>query len=667
MPGKTHEFMIENLPLNRLQPERKTIGIWDPVVTANGVLYNRNNTSPDAHNWSMVNTIPVKGDRKRLVLLGESVARGYLFDPYFNPAMCLEQLLKQTGALDAEVIDLAKVSIGIEELTRLTHDCLETEPDAIIVFAGNNWFNSLRSSLPNDIVAEVEVIMARDGSVNGDGKLHLNNTVFENMQATIEAKMLEISNAYIDCLSAISATSKIPVVFIVPEFNLLDWKSTEAERILFRLSDADLKTWLECKNEAERLLAESKYEDAALMARRMIDTDKSHPLGYELLSQYYLNTDNMEAAADCLEKARDTSMFCRSTGQARIYKIIQKALAEIAPQKGISIVNLPEVFRSHLSGKLPGRNLFVDYCHLNEEGIILAMTHTAQKILDLFPAGNGAAPVLAPACIEVDKTIKSIAYLCASVHNAHYGQTQEIIDYLCGIALSDTSVVFEIAEWYADLATRKIASVLCKSHEAIIESEILIQYNRGKGFTSKPGFKLMDIELVDCLVAHLKTKGIDISDFITELRIREHGINTEGVDLLKSYYKTSSYDEYFGTISPFYRSRNVVSDFYVITDQGTEGLFNITCRVPGTKMPAEPIKISVNGIEVAQLVSSVKWNNSRFSVKSSILKKGVNRLSIHWPVHTGNVAIDPSLHHDAAIDKMAAVFGDIHMLKACSC
>src|SRR5262245_21445068 len=45
------------------------------------------------HFWANVQKIPAKGQRQRIVLLGESVARGYLYDPQFNPAMALQAMM----------------------------------------------------------------------------------------------------------------------------------------------------------------------------------------------------------------------------------------------------------------------------------------------------------------------------------------------------------------------------------------------------------------------------------------------------------------------------------------------------------------------------------------------------------------------------------------------
>jgi hypothetical protein len=45
-------------------------------------------------------------------LIGESVARGYLYDPQFTPAMALEAILQaQLGHNAVEVIDLARTDL----------------------------------------------------------------------------------------------------------------------------------------------------------------------------------------------------------------------------------------------------------------------------------------------------------------------------------------------------------------------------------------------------------------------------------------------------------------------------------------------------------------------------------------------------------------------------
>src|SRR6185369_10763239 len=63
------------------------VGTWEAVEDAHGRSFVRVETGDPLHLWANVEKIPPKGSRLRIVLLGESVARGYLYDPYFNPVL----------------------------------------------------------------------------------------------------------------------------------------------------------------------------------------------------------------------------------------------------------------------------------------------------------------------------------------------------------------------------------------------------------------------------------------------------------------------------------------------------------------------------------------------------------------------------------------------------
>ncbi|CAN5482039.1 hypothetical protein BH09BAC6_BH09BAC6_06510 [soil metagenome] len=662
---KNGQVLPEVVP-SRLTKNNKTIGIWKPEYVNGEVSYKIDpKFSNSMHFWASVNTIPAKSDKKRIVFLGESVARGYLFDPYFNPAMALEKLLNGSELIDAEVIDLAKVSIEIEELTKLTTDSIGFDPDAIVVFAGNNWFSSFRNNLTSNSAVEIDKIVNQYSSVEADGSKCLNNQVFKQIKIYIESKLAEITVNYINCLTEISKTNNVPVVFIIPEFNLLDWKSTEAERILLRLSDADLNNWLNAKQTAETAVANNDLESLAVAAGKMVEIDWSHPLGYELLAKYYKETGNYDDARNCLENARDTSMFCRSSGQARVYKIIQDTLVEEAKKNDITIINLPEIFKKHLNGALPGRNLFIDYCHLNIEGINISMGKTAHKLLEIFKASPVDENKIDLSVINVDKNVRAVAYLCAAVHNSHYGQTSEIVDYLCKQAFSSLDVIVDLVKRYADMATRKISTVLCKSHDEIVESEAILQYQRGVGFISKTNNKLLDIDLVDTIVKELKAIGVDIEDEVTSLRIKEHGITSRGVDLLQSCYKTSSYEEYCGNDVPYLRSRNVTTGFFVVAGETTTAKVKITYRTPSAG--DENIKVLLNDNVIESLPSSKRWKSAEFAVENGLFKKGINHLTICWPhQNPGNSSVNDCTNDASVIEKLSLVFGEIHMLKVLS-
>src|ERR1041385_4541413 len=204
--------------------------------------------------WANVGRIEQKGTRCRVFLIGESVARGYLLDPQFNPAMALESVLQsQMGMNAVEVIDLARTSMGLE-IEELAISALLLEPDAAIIFAGNNWlptyskadFPYLGSKLLNDGIA---------------GLKQLNEKwLGQSVRATIEA----ICSAY--------QARKVPLTWIVPEFNLGDWRDPLVNAP--HLRSGDNRQWMQCWKNAQAALKNNQYDLASEFAEKMVALDQ---------------------------------------------------------------------------------------------------------------------------------------------------------------------------------------------------------------------------------------------------------------------------------------------------------------------------------------------------------------------------------------------------------
>lgn len=123
----------------------------------------------DWYNWANVSRIEAKGSKRRILLIGESVARGYLYDPDFTPALALQMMLDaQFGEGEVEIIDLARIGISYK-VRELALAALRLEPDMAIIFAGNNWnvsaplFANMR--LPNffPVFGEIHSFTAANG------------------------------------------------------------------------------------------------------------------------------------------------------------------------------------------------------------------------------------------------------------------------------------------------------------------------------------------------------------------------------------------------------------------------------------------------------------------------------------------------------------------------
>ena len=117
------------------------VGIWEAEDEAGGRSFVRVETGDPWHLWANVQKIPPKGLSRRVVLIGESVARGYLYDPHFTPALALQKMMDAAcESEEIEVVDLARNILVYEQLNELIPQALHLEPDALVIFAGNNWF-----------------------------------------------------------------------------------------------------------------------------------------------------------------------------------------------------------------------------------------------------------------------------------------------------------------------------------------------------------------------------------------------------------------------------------------------------------------------------------------------------------------------------------------------
>src|SRR5262245_29282528 len=93
------------------QDDCRRVGIWEKQ-TDSGHFVRRADMIEEWHLWANAGRIFVNRAKRRVILIGESVARGYLFDPQYTPAKALESILiSQLGPGEVEVVDLAKTNL----------------------------------------------------------------------------------------------------------------------------------------------------------------------------------------------------------------------------------------------------------------------------------------------------------------------------------------------------------------------------------------------------------------------------------------------------------------------------------------------------------------------------------------------------------------------------
>src|SRR5262249_46458744 len=104
----------ENRELSE-QADADRVGIWERKKNTS-YFARRPDKRNEWHSWAAVGRIERKGPARRVVLLGESVARGYLYDPQFNVAKALALILEsKLGKGAIEILDLARTDLKFAE------------------------------------------------------------------------------------------------------------------------------------------------------------------------------------------------------------------------------------------------------------------------------------------------------------------------------------------------------------------------------------------------------------------------------------------------------------------------------------------------------------------------------------------------------------------------
>ena len=289
---------IKRLPGNnsaKVTPKKRVIsriGIWEPKWEDGAVYFVRPAESDRWQFWADVDRIGPKGDQLRVLLLGESVARGFLLDPLFNMAIALRTLLQVSGNADIEIIDLARSAQTFLGLQQLLEPALALEPDAYILFAGNNWH------IPQLELMNFEQLTATFQQTEKWG----------SVRAFVKETVRSQVRGFAQRLGAFSAENQIPVLFIIPDFNLRDWKAEYTWQNPLA-TDALIQRRLDLITEAEAALTVDNLQRAMVLAEELIELeDGLHPAGFDILAKCKLREGNVCEARRLKEDAKDLSL-----------------------------------------------------------------------------------------------------------------------------------------------------------------------------------------------------------------------------------------------------------------------------------------------------------------------------------------------------------------------
>ncbi|HKR11852.1 MAG TPA: SGNH/GDSL hydrolase family protein, partial [Pyrinomonadaceae bacterium] len=477
LDGSTERY-IDDSDHNFTDPVPDQVGIWERK-TENGKSYfvRRPETRPEWLFWANIGRIEAKGTRQRVVLIGESVTRGYLYDPQYTPAIALQAMLDAHG--DFEVIDLARTSLNYQ-VRKLAIEALQLEPDIAIVFAGNNWSASGPTALE---FAHIDAALATDGIAGA--------------KRATEAQLLRKARRTVHDISTAYESKGIPLVWIIPEFNLTDWRDPHLSAPY--LPEGSNQKWHILREEAQSALDDKNFARAENLAQQMLEIDHGVcPVGLYILADCRHAANDLEGTRKYLELAKDASIWDFSRIDIpKPYSITQRVMREEIPKYKNQLIDLPLLFKDYLDGDIPGRRLFLDYCHMTSEGIQIAMGAAGACVLGALNGVEVPWPSLIGKHSAPARETEGEALFLAALLTAHKAPKADFEHHLCARALSYSAHVAELMLNYIDLQTRPAVPMLMSEADDKLHTlgSPLIHY-----YLLRLNEKRLDAPLLDVMV-----------------------------------------------------------------------------------------------------------------------------------------------------------------------
>src|SRR5581483_10159736 len=626
------------------------VGIWERESNNMEAPFIRIKTGDEWRFWADAAEIPGLSGKRRVLLLGESAARGFFYDPYVNPAAFLQAMLQESSERDdIEVIDLARIDLPLFPIQQLTQSALALKPDAIVIFAGNNWQPGALFNTEN--LGEVAALVRTEAA----GK---------KLKAYMEQLLREQVQSFLATLERISQDHRVPIVFVIPEFNLVDWRSDAGAPVMFH--DPQLAAWLETRERAEQALASGKNREAEHLAQELLSLDGgTTPAGFTILFKSIREHATNQELRSILESARDAGIALPIRQTPRCFGTVQKILRDNGPKRGLVIIDLPQRFEEYLEGDLPDRRIFHDYCHLTLEGMKVAMASVADVLLPILGKPQRTWRRIADTNLSVPNKVKAEAHFLAAIHNANFGNAEEVVRFHLKKALQEDPQIHKAMRLYLDFHLRRTPSPLCSTFEQLMSSDRLSIRDLLLRFSLTE--KVINFEFVAALMDTLGSFGSGINDQIQSLAVVEHKITETKRNLLEKAYCGAPRELSWAEAEcGYFRSATRKSRFNFICEK--TGDVEIAATVRTGRDDAGTIMFNVNGVTLHELAASNKWRSTTFLVSHEHLEE-LNELEVIWPAESWASPHRLKKITDALeagrIPEARPIYGEIHNLIAC--
>ncbi|MEA2604713.1 MAG: hypothetical protein QOF89_5705 [Acidobacteriota bacterium] len=655
------------------------ISVWEPREVGGAdteVVFVRPDPHPLGDHHATVKELrPKKAELPlRVAFFGESVAAGYLYAPHLTPARVLEaQLQAAGGEPNFEVIDLARTNETLASLMETVRTSLQINPDVLVIFAGNNW-NLLETPEVSPYAPYVEARRRYAAALRAEGTAG---------PVRLAAELLrERAAAALDRVALIARAVGIPVVLVLPEVSLADWEARQPPVWLPDEGITGTARWHTLYAEALDALGRGDFAQSLAAASALRELDGGTCAStWRLLARAWQGLGEVEEARRAALAEVDAAAYATLAflGAPQATTAARGLLQDAARRHGFAAVDLRQVFQEHTGESLPGRRLFLDYCHLTSEGIHVAMAAVAAAVLNFSGMlehdvdWQGLLPGLPP--ISIAPEAEATARLGAAIHTAHrllpVTPKGPILEHWLEAAL-DVSPGVEAA--ILDLIEARCApgpAVLTAAQQRNLASPYRLLFQHGWRWDH------LDADLLEAIQAVLERRGRPIRERLSRLLLRHHAIGVAGTDLAEPPYPWEPLERFYPETMRFadlseratLRFPWPESSFCLVCDGEREVEIEPTLRLPtiaGDRTGR--VRIEVNGTQIGGIDATECWSRHVLTIGRGALRPGLNRLTLRWPAQTtdGKAVLQAAvqrLERGLAAD-LHPVFGEVFSLIA---
>ncbi len=647
----------EEVPFTKKAPRDFTgqVGIWQLEAHDNRFIRSRDFAKSWPY-WAQIPAFNLQKECKRIVFIGESAARGMFYDPSYTPAQVLERMLNESSDEGrVEVLDFARTNATIWTLGEVVQASAQLEPDVVVIFAGNNWI---------------------DSNTYHSGKKHTNSLAESYERSGIAAFKDAIESTLTKDIERLcQLTERVynqkgtPVYWVIPEFNLVDWKEPTADAAWLR-SAVDNTQWLALQQQVLTALSQYEYANCLKLLLEMLELDTGLcAWTHYQLADVYKALGDTTAQRRALESARDAVIFDNTRRLVpRVTSQIREHLIKSIKEAGHSYIDLKEVLQEASESGLPDRSFFLDYCHLNSRGIQLLMAKVSDAVqLNCFKRAAKANSLLDERTLPSQKD-EADACLLAAIHNAHWGQPSEIINYFSELAIKGSPQIINTMSRLIEIQNDRTPLWMNQSITQLLD-EVSPQVQR---YLISMEYKCFDRVLFNAFARSAKQHDIDLASALGRTQIRQHALQDGQIfNLLDPYFNSLSFANLqmvaddVETSQDYFNSYQRRSDFCFVAERAKKLKAEVCLRLGVYQKSPQPVTFLFNGTAITEFALNSNWLRHEFYLPEELVKEGINELTILWPI---SLADDAHKDNVVRIEKRQApeifpLFGSIYDFK----